>query len=122
MSRVAPLWRKPSFTSLSLEGEGLLPTMLDALGLLENFSVREHAGRMSGDSLLRPYRPRGPIPVTNCTLMFPCPLNTWGLFADDHKLIAQAWDADWRCLDASGGEHLVSRDDLPLLPNGSPNR
>jgi hypothetical protein len=113
----------------------LLPTMLDALGLLDNFSVKGHAERMSGHSLLRPHRPRDPVPVTNCTLMFPCPLNTWGLFGEDHKLVAQVWDAGWRCLGASGGEHDVpmsdpacvklneaSRRHFPLLPNGAPNR
>lgn len=113
----------------------LLPTMLDAFGLLENFAVRSHVERMPGHSLLRTYTPHAPIPVTNCTGMFPCPLNTWGLFAEGHKLVAQAWDPEWRCLGASGGEHLVplsdpacvalnevSRRHFPTLPNGAPNR
>jgi len=122
--------RRRSVTHLDL-----LPTMLDALGLLENFSVRSHVERLPGRSLLRPYTPRAPIPVTNCTKMFPCPLNTWGLFAEEHKLVAQVWDAEWRCLGVGGGEHLLpstdpacvaldeaSRRHFPLLPNGTPNR
>lgn len=113
----------------------LLPTLLDAMGLLDNFSVRAHAERLAGHSLLRPYAPRGAIPVTNCTGMFPCPLNTWGIFAEDHKLVAQAWDAEWRCLDVANVERLVPLSDpacvsmsdasrrlFPTLPNGRPNR
>jgi hypothetical protein len=113
----------------------VLPTVLDALGLLDNFAVRAHVERMTGHSLLRPYATRAPIPVTNCTRMFPCPLNTWGLFADDHKLVAQVWDAEWRCVRVGGGEHLVPPDDpacvtlgqaarrqFQELPNGAPNR
>lgn len=113
----------------------LLPTVLDALGLLTNFSLRSHVERMPGRSLLRAPVPRAPIPVTNCTLMFPCPLNTWGVFSEQRKLVAQAWDAQWWCLDTSGGEHVVPREDpactalgeasrrhFAKLPNGAPNR
>jgi hypothetical protein len=113
----------------------LLPTVLDALGLLSNFSVQSYASRMPGQSLLRAPGPRAPIPVTNCTGMFPCPLNTWGLFAEDRKLVAQVWDAEWRCLDIRGGERLAAQGDAACaalgeasrwhfarLPNGAPNR
>ena len=95
---------------------------------------------MPGRSLLRPYEARAPIPVTNCTAMFPCPLNTWGLYGDDHKLVSRAWDGGWYCmaLGPRGGaseEHEAAHDDpacetlralsrrtFPLLPNGAPNR
>jgi hypothetical protein len=113
----------------------LLPTVLDAMGLAGNFAIQAYEERMRGRSLLRPYAPRGAIPVTNCTGMFRCPLNTWGLFAEDRKLVAQAWDAGWTCLDLGSGEHIAppgdpacarlqiaSREHFPLLPNGSPNR
>jgi hypothetical protein len=116
----------------------LLPTFLDALGLWDNFSVAPHRARMPGRSLLRPYEERAPIPVTNCTSMFPCPLNTWGLYDGDRKLVSRVWDGGWSCL-ALGGtpsdEREAARDDpvcerlrglsrqtFPLLPNGAPNR
>ena len=119
----------------------LLPTLLDALGLWDNFSVAPHRASMPGRSLLRPYEARVPIPVTNCTAMFPCPLNTWGLYRDDRKLVSRAWDGGWSCMalgarpgDASE-ERDAPKDDLaceilraasrrafPLLPNGAPNR
>jgi glucan phosphoethanolaminetransferase (alkaline phosphatase superfamily) len=113
----------------------LLPTILDALGLLDNFGVAEHRAAMPGRSLLRPYEPRAPIPITNCTGMFPCPLNTWGMYAGDRKLVARAWDGGWYCMAVGGPEERaidgdaacdrlreLSRSTFPLLPNGTPNR
>lgn len=113
----------------------VLPTVLDAMGLWDNFAVRPHREKMRGVSLVRPYVSRGAIPLTNCTEMFRCPLDTWGLIADDLKLIAQTWDAGWRCLELAGGErpardgdprclalHEASRRHFSLLPNGSANR
>jgi hypothetical protein len=113
----------------------VLPTVLDAMGLWDNTAVAPHRAKMGGRSLLRPYEARGPIPVTNCTAMFPCPLNTWGVYEDDHKLVAHIWDGTWECLVAGEEEkaapgddaacprlHSVSQEHFPLLPNGTPNR
>jgi glucan phosphoethanolaminetransferase (alkaline phosphatase superfamily) len=113
----------------------LLPTLLDAMGLWDNSAVQPYRKRMVGASLLRPLPPRQPIFVTNCTSMFRCPLNTWGVFDGDRKLVAQAWDGDWLCLELSGGERPAppgdpacarlkeeSRRAFPMLPNGAPNR
>jgi len=112
----------------------LLPTIADALGLLDNFSLERHRAAMRGQSLLRPEAARAPIPITNCTAMFHCPLDTWGLLDGDRKLTAQVWDAGWRCLALDGGEHDAAPDDpacvrlraasralYPRLPNGQPN-
>ncbi|MDB4938622.1 MAG: putative hydrolase [Labilithrix sp.] len=114
----------------------LLPTFLDALGLWDNFSVAPHRAAMPGRSLLRAYQARAPIPVTNCTGMFPCPLNTWGLYGDDRKLVSRVWDGGWYCTALGGSEERVvdgpdpgcdrlrasSLATFPLLPNGTPNR
>ncbi len=111
----------------------LLPTLLDAMGLLDDFSVRTPVGRLAGHSLLRAYVPRAPVPITNCTGMFPCPLDTWGVLGEGQKLVAQAWDGEWRCLGLQGGERLLPREEcavlgeasrryFPRLPNGAPNR
>ena len=91
---------------------------------------------MRGQSMLRPHTDRGALPVTNCTGMFPCPTNTWGMLDGDHKLVARIYDGAWTCLVVSGGpERLVQGPDakcdelrvasqvtFPLLPNGAPNR
>jgi glucan phosphoethanolaminetransferase (alkaline phosphatase superfamily) len=114
----------------------LLPTLLDVLGIWDNFSVKTWAASMRGRSLLRAPVPAGVIPMTNCTGMFACPLNTWGLLSDDRKLIAQVWDGDWQCLRIDGPSEGAappgdascaslrahSRQAFPLLPNGTRNR
>ena len=82
----------------------------DVIEITDNFSIRPYAERMGGRSLLRPYSPRGAIPMTNCTGMFRCPLDTWGLYGEGRKLIAQAWDPGWRCLDLAGGAGLEPPD------------
>lgn len=113
----------------------ILPTILDALGLWDNFAVVEHRAQMQGKSLLRPYEARAPVPVTNCTGMFTCPVNTWGVYEGDRKLVARAWDGGWYCMALGGEERVVEGPDpacdrlrtfsqrtFPLLPNGTPNR
>src|SRR5262249_32612370 len=51
-----------------------------------------------GRSLLAAPAPmRDAVPITNCTALFPCPINTWGLLRDGFALHAQHWDGDWRC-------------------------
>lgn len=113
----------------------ILPTLLDVLGLHDNFSVVPFREKMAGRSLLRPWTRRPPLPITNCTGMFRCPLNTWGVLGDTHKLIAQPWDGSWRCLALAGSEQevpssdpacaalaRVSRESYRELPNGQENR
>jgi len=73
--------------------------------------------------------------LTNCTELFPCPLENWGVLGERHALVSQVWDSGFRCVELEGG-----RDDLgfdvpecrellgasralwPSLPNGKPNR
>jgi glucan phosphoethanolaminetransferase (alkaline phosphatase superfamily) len=112
----------------------LLPTVLDAMGLWDNFAVGRFRAGMGGKSMLRPWESRGTIPVTNCTGMFQCPMNTWGLYLDDHKLVARIYDGSWSCfLLGQGPERHIgdatcerlraeSRVTFPFLPNGAPNR
>jgi len=112
----------------------VLPTLLDALGVLDHFALGRDRARMPGRSLLRP-RPAEapPLPITNCSEMWRCPLDAWGVLAGDRKLFAQVWDGAWRCLSLRGGEHeeelsrcadlvQTSRGLFPTLPNGAPNR
>ena len=110
----------------------VLPTVLDAIGVLDHFAIARHVARMPGRSLLRPLPAPRPLAVTNCSEMFPCPLDAWGVLDGDRKLFAQPWDGGWRCLSLRGGEReapldacqdLVrfSRGPFSRLPNGEPN-
>ncbi len=111
----------------------LLPTLLDALGVLDHFALESDRREMPGHSLLRP-RPESPppLPVTNCSAMWRCPLDAWGMYGGDRKLTAQIWDGGWRCFSGRGGEHEIplaecedlaraSRAFFPKKPNGAPN-
>jgi arylsulfatase A-like enzyme len=112
----------------------ILPTILDAYGVLHAFAMRPYASALRGESLLAPVRDdRAPIAMTNCTAMFPCPLDTWGVLDGDYALEAQAWDDDWRCVRFSTGEESVrsarcdalraaSTREFPTMPNGRANR
>jgi hypothetical protein len=108
----------------------LLPTILDLWGLREHFALQHWARKLPGRSLLASLHPLGLVPITNCTELFPCPINTWGLLSEGRKLTAQSWDGNWRCLSLLGKEQerpLADCADLakaacrifPRLPNGN---
>jgi hypothetical protein len=110
----------------------LLPTLLDVEGVPDYASGPYRRGAL-GRSLVGPVRPLpAAIPMTNCTEMFRCPLDTWGLLSESRVLTAQPWDADWRCVDlrgaaASAGDaecgrlRAASLGYFKTLPNGAPN-
>lgn len=117
----------------SLTHFDLFPTILDALGVLDHFAFEADRRNLAGRSLLRPAPAEAPVlPITNCSGMWQCPINAWGLLSGDRKLTAQAWDGEWRCLLATPKEHEVpldrcadllraSRPIFPTKPNGAPN-
>ncbi len=82
----------------------VLPTLLDALGVWRGLALAGERAKLAGQSLLGPIREANAIPITNCTGLFPCPLNAWGMLAGDHALEGQPWDADWNCVDLARGE------------------
>lgn len=112
----------------------LVPTLLDVLGVLDHPTLAPHVARMPGRSLLRPPPAVTPmLPITNCTGMWQCPLDAWGVLSGDRKLFSQVWDGEWRCLALAGGEREVdlarcgdlqeaSRRFFEKKPNGMANR
>jgi hypothetical protein len=111
----------------------VVPTLLDVLGVWRGLAMTGARSRLPGRSLLGPALAEPAVlPITNCTGLFPCPLNTWGLLSGSHVLEAQPWDADWNCVDlATGREHArdagcgrlreASKAYFPTLPNGRTN-
>ncbi|WP_394847309.1 LTA synthase family protein [Pendulispora brunnea] len=114
----------------------VLPTLLDMYGVLDATPVLPYRGKFAGRSLLRPDEaPRAPIPVTNCTEMFPCPVNTWGMLSDQRLLVAQPWDNAFHCMNVRDGAAMDNANDgacaslvsasktyFSELPNHAPNR
>jgi hypothetical protein len=112
----------------------LMPTILDLYGALGTYALAPYEPAFAGRSLLAPPAPmRAPVPITNCTAMFPCPLSTWGLLFEDRALEAQRWDGDWKCVDLARDAEVDLRDPscrllresskarFPELPNRRPN-
>ncbi len=85
----------------------LLPTLLDVWGLNYHVALRGWSSKLAGRDLLLPIGELGQLPITNCTELFPCPINTWGVLGERTKLMAQTWDGQWRCLSLSGSEREV---------------
>jgi hypothetical protein len=111
----------------------ILPTVLDAYGVLDASAMAEWAPRFAGRSLLRAGQVESTVAVTNCTDMFPCPVATWGVLSGARAVVAQQWDDGWRCVDLREGTVLAndpscavlrdaSRAFFPTLPNGRENR
>ncbi len=112
----------------------VLPTLLDALGVLDSLDFAPLRAGLVGRSLLRPPSPLpAPVPLTNCTDMFPCPLDNWGVLGDRREIAAQPWDGNWRCIDVASGAPIAfdaacgtlakaSRRWFPRLPNHHPNQ
>jgi hypothetical protein len=110
----------------------LLPTLLDIEGILGGDA--SPGSDAMGRSLIRSFRPlSAPIPITNCTELFRCPLDTWGLLGESRELVAQPWDSDWQCVDLHGAPagagdatcrelRTSSQTWFPRKPNGAQNR
>lgn len=101
--------------SLPVTHADVLPTLLDAMGLLDHFALQSFVASLPGRSLLRPIERFVPLPITNCTDSYHCPLNTWGVLGEKHKLVAQAWDGKWRCTTLESGEREVDLQQCPEL-------
>lgn len=114
----------------------LVPTVMGLYGIEDSVGLSSMRERLPGRNLFGADFPRlRPVAVTNCTGMFPCPVNTWGMLDEDHKVVMQAWDGEWRCESLVPEEHeLAPWDDgcVKLLeasrpvfakkPNGAPNK
>jgi glucan phosphoethanolaminetransferase (alkaline phosphatase superfamily) len=112
----------------------VLPTLLDVAGVLSGYAMASFRKSFPGRSLVAPREAlREPVPLTNCTSLFPCPIETWGILDETHELAAQAWDADFRCTTLAGLPESpahpacdrlrrASKKWFPAKPNGATNR
>jgi hypothetical protein len=79
----------------------LVPTVLDLMGLWNDPGLGLYRQRMPGTSLLRPELTTRPVPLTNCSVVWGCAFENWGLMQGTRKLIARAGDPDWKCFDVA---------------------
>ncbi|HEX4340950.1 MAG TPA: sulfatase-like hydrolase/transferase [Polyangiaceae bacterium] len=111
----------------------VLPTLLDVAGVLDGYALAGRRRSLIGRSLVAAHRElERPVPMTNCTALFPCPLDTWGMLDGEHALVAQPWDADFRCValrtattgasDDCASLRTASSEWFALKPNGRKNR
>lgn len=77
----------------------LSATVLDLLGVWDAPQIRVFRQRMIGRSLLRSLDTERVFPLTNCTELWSCAFENWGLLKGQLKLQAREWDSDYRCFD-----------------------
>ncbi len=96
----------------------LTPTMLDLMGLWQISPLAELQRAMVGSSLLRPGKPTKTLALSNCSGVWGCAFENWGVMRGWRKLHAREWDQDWLCYDVRNDplelEPLPSADCTPL--------
>jgi len=86
----------------------LAPTILDLMGVDQDPSIGRYQARMPGHSLLRPALSDQPLLMSNCTGVWSCAFENWGIMQKNLKVESRAWDTGWKC-------HDVAKDPLELV-------
>lgn len=78
----------------------LTATAIDLMGLWDTKAVAEFKPKLIGRSLLRSREPERIVPMTNCSALWSCAFENWGLMEGSHKVFARTpLDAGWLCFD-----------------------
>ena len=85
----------------------LAPTILDLMGVSQDPGIALYRTHMPGHSLLRPGLTDQPLMLSNCTGVWSCAFENWGMMQKNLKLESRAWDTGWKC-------HDVAKDPLEL--------
>lgn len=75
----------------------LSATVLDLLGVWDDKKIARFRSRMVGTSLLRPELNERALPMTNCSPVWSCAFENWGMMRGHMKLEARAWDTSFHC-------------------------
>ncbi len=92
----------------------LTATVLDLFGIFDAPEVKALRSKMPGRSLLRPIESSPLFPLSNCTELWTCAFENWGVMRGSLKLQAREWDSDYRCFDLARDPH--ERHDLGNNP------
>ncbi len=79
----------------------IAPTLLDLVGLWDAPELDAYKEKMPGESWLRQRGEPKPLLLTNCSGVWGCAFENWGVVHGTRKLIAREWDATWRCHDVA---------------------
>jgi arylsulfatase A-like enzyme len=77
----------------------ITPTILDLMGLWEAPQLSRYREAMFGRSLLRPGGEQPTLALTNCSGVWGCAFENWGVMRGPVKVISREWDAAWLCYD-----------------------
>lgn len=75
----------------------VLPTVLD----LARIDAVPGRARLPGQSWLRPPAPRGVLGMTNCSALWSCGFENWGVTREGLKVFARSGDDDYACWDTA---------------------
>jgi len=90
----------------------LAPTILDLMGVDQDPAIARYQARMPGHSLLRPALSDQPLLMSNCTGVWSCAFENWGIMQKNLKLESRAWDTGWKCHDVAKDPHELHNLDL----------
>ena len=90
-----------SYTERPVFHTDMTPTVLDLLGVWDNEELAPYRSAMVGSSLLRHSYNETTLSMTNCTGIWGCAFENWGVMRGTRKLLAREWDANWLCYDVA---------------------
>jgi arylsulfatase A-like enzyme len=80
--------------------DDLTPTVLDVMGLWDLPEIDRFKQKLDGESWLRTRGPTRTVPLTNCSPMWSCAFENWGVMRGSLKVLARTpYDRGWRCFD-----------------------
>lgn len=77
----------------------LSATILDLMGVWDRPEIKEHQKLIVGTSLLSPEVNTRALPMTNCSPLWSCAFENWGVMQENMKLEARPWDSEYHCWD-----------------------
>lgn len=80
----------------------LTATALDLMGVWDDESIAPFGSRIVGQSLLRPPQPPRTLSMTNCSALWSCAYENWGVMRGSLKAFARTpYDTGWQCFDTA---------------------
>lgn len=92
----------------------LTATAIDLMGVWRSSAIAEFKPKLAGRSLLEPVGPVRQVPMTNCSALWSCAFENWGLMAGSHKVFARTpYDTGWQCFDLVADPGEMTNLDTP---------